>query len=463
MITAARNRVPSSADVVVIGGGPAGSSAANLLAHKGYDVVLLDKTTHPRLTVGESLLPHFWKYLDALGAAEDIMNAGFIKKSGGTAIWRGNVRQMRLMDFGYSRPPLHVERGEFDHILLKAAARRGVRVFERVVARKFESVDASERRVHYGDLESGEEGEIRCRFVVDGSGQSGVIANQLGFREFDRDLRFMSVWGYFEGGEYAAQDGLVCPFEKRREIPPTTVQEGIGDWGWCWHIAQKESTSVGLVLPPSQQAEFKASGANLEERFVEGCRRVSVVGELLREATLVPDSLYAIRDFAYHPTQLAGEGWYLVGDAAAFVDPINSAGVLTALYTGSAAAHCVDSSLKNASRSDYYARVYATLARQRLTLFRLSALPEGHNSYPEDYPIALEAARLDSALEQELLMVQTRLTDRAANLAPLLNLDSRLSYITSSRYKENVQLKRLNGEPFIAGRRSGAPAAGIAG
>ena len=446
------SRVPEKADVVVIGGGPAGSSAANLLAQSGYDVVLVDKTTHPRLTVGESLLPHFWKYLDALGAAKDIEDAAFILKSGGTAIWRDTVRQMRLMDFGYSRPPLHVERGEFDHILLKAAERNGAKVYERVVARKVEGIGGSEQRVCFGDLDSGEEGEIRCRFVVDGSGQTGVLANQLGFREFDRDLRFMSVWGYFTGGDYAAQGGLICPIEKRREIPPTTVQEGIGDWGWCWHIPQKESTSVGLVLPPSQQAAFKASGANLEARFLEGCRSVRVVGELLRDATLLPDSLYGIRDFAYHPTQLAGDGWFLVGDAAAFVDPINSAGVLTAFYTGSAAAQCVNASLRNKGRSAYYASVYSTLVRQRLTLFRLSALPEGHNSYPEDYPIALEAARLDSAVEQELLMVQTRLTDRSGNLAPLLALDRDLSYITSTRFKENVPLTRLDGTPFIPGR-----------
>ncbi|MBA3341012.1 MAG: tryptophan 7-halogenase [Gemmatimonadaceae bacterium] len=443
--------IPAKADVVVIGGGPAGSTAANLLAQKGYDVVLLEKTTHPRVTVGESLLPHFWKYLDALGAADDIRDAAFVKKSGGTAVWRGMVRQMRLMDFGYSRPPLHVERGEFDHILLKVAERMGVKVFERVVARKIAS-NGSQRRVSYGNLETGEEAEITCRFIVDGSGQTGVIANQLGFREFDRDLRFMSVWGYFENGDYAAQGGLVCPMEKRYEIPPTTVQAGIGDWGWCWHIPQKESTSVGLVLALSQQAEFKARGANLEERFLEGCRRAPVVGELLRDATLVPDALYGIRDFAYHPTQLAGEGWYLVGDAAAFVDPINSAGVLTAFYTGSAAAACVDGSLKNESRIDYYTKVYSRLVRPRLTLFRLSALPEGQNTYQEDYQIALKAARLDSAVEQELLMVQTRLTDRSLNLAPLVAIDSGLAYNThSNRYKENIQLTRLDSdEPFPA-------------
>src|ERR1043166_5170141 len=80
--------VPAKADVVVIGGGPAGSTAANLLAQKGYEVVLLDKARHPRLVVGESVLPHVWKYIDLAGAREDIEAANFIKKSGGTAIWR---------------------------------------------------------------------------------------------------------------------------------------------------------------------------------------------------------------------------------------------------------------------------------------------------------------------------------------------------------------------------------------
>ncbi|HYN83355.1 MAG TPA: tryptophan 7-halogenase [Gemmatimonadaceae bacterium] len=84
------DNIPEKADVVVIGGGPAGSTAANLLAHRGCDVVLLDQARHPRLMVGESILPHIWKYLDQLGAAEDIENAGFIRKSGGTLSGEGH-------------------------------------------------------------------------------------------------------------------------------------------------------------------------------------------------------------------------------------------------------------------------------------------------------------------------------------------------------------------------------------
>jgi flavin-dependent dehydrogenase len=437
--------IPTTADVVVIGGGPAGSSAANLLAQKGYEVVLLEKARHPRLTVGESLIPHFWKYLDELGATEDIRQAGFIVKTGGTAIWRGRIRQLALKSFGYDRPPLHVERGEFDHILLRVAQRQGAQVFERVAARKVH-LEGPYVRLSYEVLDGGGDGEIRCRYVIDASGQSAVLANQFGFREFDRDLRFMSIWGYFEDSDYVAQGGLICPWSMRREVPPTTVQAGIGEWGWCWHIAQKDSSSVGLVLAPSQQAEFKTLGKNLEQRLIEYCRRVPVVGDLLKDARFVPDSVYGIRDFAYRPTQLAGDRWYLAGDAAAFVDPINSAGVLTAFYTGSFAAMSVDSSLRNPARREYFATVFRELVRQRLTLFRLSALPEGVNSYPEDYPIAVRAAQLDSAREQELLLAQTKITDRPGNLAPLYALDNRLGFTESDKYKEVAQLTRIVAE-----------------
>src|SRR5947208_3172512 len=116
--------VPAKADIVVIGGGPAGSTAANLLAQKGYEVVLLEKARHPRNTVGESVLPHVWKYVDAAGATKEIEEAAFIHKSGGTTFWRGVIRQTALADFGFRRPSLHVERDEFDDILLRVATSR---------------------------------------------------------------------------------------------------------------------------------------------------------------------------------------------------------------------------------------------------------------------------------------------------------------------------------------------------
>jgi len=440
------NAVPAQADVVVIGGGPAGSTAASLLARKGYDVVLLDKVRHPRQTVGESVLPHVWNYLDLVGATGAIEQANFIQKSGGTAVWRGTIRQLTIADFGFKRPSLHVERDEFDEILLRASGRAGVRVFEEVTVRAV-LLGQEERGVAYVDRRSGaaEEGRVRCRYLVDASGQAAVIANQLGVREFDKDLRFTSVWGYYDDSAYVAQNGLICPWDMRRKVKPTTLQLGIGDWGWCWHIVQKEYTSVGLVLSPSQSAEFKASASTLEERFDLACRKLPIVEELLRPARLIGGSVLAIRDFAYRPVRLAGDGWFLAGDSSAFVDPINSAGVITACYIGFSAATAIDASLKKPARSRYYADVFSTLVKQRLALFRLSALPVGQNSYPEDIPIALKAAQLERASEQELLFAQTVLTDRSENLAVLHAMDRRLRYDEATGVRQVSRLTPWNG------------------
>jgi len=443
---------PATADVVVIGGGPAGSTAANALAKKGYEVVLLEQARHPRHTVGESVLPHFWKYAEELGVLDDIEQAGFVKKAGGLTFWRGELRQARLSDFGFSRPGMHVERDRFDHLLLQGAKRRGAQVFEEVRVQKvLRADDGRVCGVAYTDLQGRASGEIRCRFVVDGSGQAAVVANQLGFRHFDEDLRFMSVWGYYEGGDYVANGGVVHPFADRftEGCWPMTLVTGQGPWGWCWQIVQSEATSIGLVMPVSEVPSFKSHGTTLAERFEHQVRSLPVISSLLADAQRVPGPVHAVRDFAYRPTQLCGDGWYLAGDAAAFVDPINSAGVTVSFYTGFLASWAISASLDRPERADYYAGLFDNMVRRRLALYRISALPEGVNSYAEeDYPQALKAAQLSSALEQELLQVQCRLTHRSANLAPLLEQDERLNYRDTDRYQCLPHLVSAAGEPW---------------
>src|SRR5688500_16372139 len=141
--------VPSRCDVVVIGGGPGGSTAATLLGQSGYDVVLLEKAKHPRYNVGESLIPHFWKYCELTGADEQVEADGFIAKAGGTVVWDGVIRQMRFRDFGYARPALHVERDRFDKILLDYARAQGASVFEEVAVTGATLADAGQSSVSY--------------------------------------------------------------------------------------------------------------------------------------------------------------------------------------------------------------------------------------------------------------------------------------------------------------------------
>src|SRR5688572_3900963 len=101
--------IPSQCDVVVIGGGPAGSLVATYLSQKGYQVVLLEKQKHPRYLVGESVLPDVWKYFDEAGVSDQIMAEGFIQKAGGSVDWNGAMHRLSFKDFGYTRPALHVE------------------------------------------------------------------------------------------------------------------------------------------------------------------------------------------------------------------------------------------------------------------------------------------------------------------------------------------------------------------
>ena len=271
---------PQNADIVVIGGGPAGSTAANLLAQRGYDVVLLDAVKHPRNTVGESVLPHCWRYFDQLGATQDILDAKFLPKSGGMSVWNGNLTQMRMKDF-FSQPSLHVERDRFDKVLLDVAQRQGAQVFEEVKVREVLFDGDRATGVAYVDKASGDRGEISCKYVVDASGQAAVIANQRRFREFDPDLRFMCVWGYFDNSDHVSYGGLVHPFEDRwdEDKLPDTFFSHLGDWGWSWHITQSMHTSVGLVMPPSVAAKFRAMPGTLEERYAAFCARVPANAE----------------------------------------------------------------------------------------------------------------------------------------------------------------------------------------
>lgn len=425
--------IPKRCDVVVIGGGPAGSTVSTMLRQAGYEVVLFDKAKHPRYTVGESLIPHFWKYAEQIGVDKKIDGDGFIAKAGGTVIWNGIIRQMQFKDFGYKRPALHVERDRFDHILLEHARANEVQVFEEVSALKCnldhgENVSVTYRR-------NGEKGadEIACRFIVDASGQGAVLAKQLGIRVIDEGFRFMSIWGYFKDSKYFAADGKAHAFEELRKVPPTTFVSNIDGWGWLWHIPQRESTSVGLILPQEQMKALKGSDEALEAYFLRRCYEIPYLNRLLEHAQYCEGSFHVVRDYSYRPTQLAGPGFFLLGDAAAFIDPIFSIGVVLAMFSAGLATWAIDRSFKKPSQAEDSRALFTRHFQNRLEVSRALALPS--YGYSDDAINNVRTSiKWETSLELELMHVVSTLTTRSENFVNMLGAED-AQKIKSNKYR----------------------------
>lgn len=409
--------IPKKADVVVIGGGPAGSMAAGLLSQKGFDVVLLEKARHPRPTVGESILPHFWKFTDMLGdASNKIESANFVKKAGGIVKWNGSLMRTRFKEFGHDRTPLHVNRDLFDKILLDTSRECGAQVFEETAVNKVEIDRPLRKVVHYRAGGDGATGQIESKFVVDASGQAAVIAKQQGFRIFDDELRFSAMWGYYQSSRYLDYEGNLHSFENRFDISPVTFVESIGDWGWTWNILLRDRVSVGIILPAERVRELKSNGGGLDSRFQAVVAETPYLSRLLDGAHFLPGSVRVIRDYAYKPVKLTVNDCYLVGDAAAFVDPINSAGVTFGMYAAVLAAWSIERAMKKNANRELCQKMFEDQYRKRLDIFRLVALPTTRRLSDAETDKLCSAFRQFSEAEKQLALTTTILTNRSENV-----------------------------------------------
>jgi flavin-dependent dehydrogenase len=415
--------IPASCDVVVVGGGPAGSMTAAYLARAGYDVLLLEKERHPRNTVGESLIPDFWKYCDEAKVTPKLEAEGFLRKAGGTVDWQGATSRLAFKDFGYRRPALHVERDRFDHILLTHARECGARVLEQVTVQEIELLGEQRARVACRAQGEAAAARVDCRFVVDASGQNSILARQLDLRVIDEDFRFMSVWGYFHGSKYLAPDGNMYPHAEAARTPPTTYVSsvpGTGAWGWCWHITLRPWTSVGLVVPIEATRAVKAGDGAWEGYLLQKCEAMPRMRELLAAARLEPGSVRVVRDYSYSVKRVAGPGYFLVGDAAGFVDPIFSIGVVLGMYGAQAAAWAIDRSLRRPENTAQNQAIYASQLQSRVQLSRALALPK----YEAGSAATLEARQAMQFADgnaKKLIRAASALTERSEHFHALVD------------------------------------------
>ncbi len=319
-------------DVIVMGGGPAGATAATLVAAGGQRVILLERQRETGFKIGESLMPETYRTFSRLGLLDRLRASSFPRKHSVQFFSKSGRPSspfyFQETDPGAGSVTWQVLRRDFDAMLLANARGHGVEVIQGGVVR--DVLFEGGRAVGVSaDLGPGGPRELRASVVVDATGQSALLARRLGLREVDPKLRKAAVFSHFEG---ALRDGGID--EGATLVLHTEQQES-----WFWYIPLPDDrVSVGVVGSVDYLVTGRAGG--LQRIFDEEVARCAPLRPRLAGARRVMDFL-ATRDFSYRSRQIAGDGWVLVGDAFGFLDPIYSSGVLLACSSGEQAADAI--------------------------------------------------------------------------------------------------------------------------
>jgi len=324
---------PHGTDVVVIGGGPAGSTVSTLIAQHGYRVEVFERERRARFHIGESLIPQTYWVLDRLKMLDKMKTSHFIKKYSVQFV-NENGRLSEPFYFVDHKPhessqTWQVKREEFDDLLLRNAEEQGVKVHRgvRVLEVLFDGGRAVGVRLQEED---GGEREVRARVVVDASGQSSMIMDRLRLREWVPVLKKAALWTYFQG---AYRD-------TGRDEGATLVLATKGKKGWFWYIPLHDDVmSVGVVAGYDYLFKDRPN-KDPETIYFEEVERCPGLKPRLANARRVEPFRIA-KEYSYRSRQAAGDGWVLAGDAFGFLDPLYSSGVLLALTSGQLAADAV--------------------------------------------------------------------------------------------------------------------------
>lgn len=325
----------SNTDVVVIGGGPAGSTTATLIAQKGYRVRLFEREKFPRFHIGESLIPETYWVLERLKMLDKMKQSCFTKKHSVQFV-NAQGKQSAPFYFFDNKPhecsqTWQVVRSEFDLMLLRNAQEQGADVLEetRVLEVIFDNERAAGVKIQKKD---GTVEEVRASVVVDASGQSTMLQNRLKLRVWDPVLNKGAVWTYWEG---AYRD-------TGKDEGATIVIQTPNKQGWWWYIPLHNNiVSLGVVAPFDYLFKGRGGHEQIYQEEVALCPAVQQRIATGRRST----GYFATKDYSYRSKQCAGDGWVLVGDAFGFLDPLYSSGVLLALKSGQLAADAIGAGL----------------------------------------------------------------------------------------------------------------------
>lgn len=344
-----------SCDVLVIGGGPAGSTVSALLASRGIDTLVLEKDRHPRFHIGESLLPRNMDLLRRLGLEEEIRRIGVLKR-GADFTCPGDDRHV-VYDFSEALAPdeptaFQVRRAEYDEILIRNAERSGARVFEETRMTAFELGEAGVSATARGP--EGTDYEIDAAYLIDASGRDSVLSRKLDLRRRDPNHASAAVFGHFDGVRPR-------PGEEAGNISVYWF-----DAGWFWVIPlQAGCTSVGMVCHPDY---LKGREGDLESLFRRTVETVPDLSARMSGAE-ARTALQGTGNFSYRSERMTGPRYFLVGDANAFIDPVFSSGVYLAMQGAEYAAEAVAACLADPAGAVRYRRRYERRVRRGLSTF----------------------------------------------------------------------------------------------
>ncbi len=326
-------------DVIVMGGGPAGSSVASMLAREGRSVILFEKAIFPRHHIGESLMTDTYWTFRRMGVIEKLKQSPFVRKY---SVQFANAAGKESRPFYFFEAVHHesavtwqVNRAHFDHLLIDHAAEQGATVHQGVLVKEvlFEGDRAIGVEV---EMQDGSRQKFYSKVVVDATGQSAMLSNKFRWRVRDPKLKKAVLYSYFKNAHREPDLNGGATLVLRTEK---------GSNGWFWYIPlENDITSVGIVADPEYLVQGR--GQDLAKIFheeiekCEPCRRRVEGGERV-------DKIYSILDYSYRSKQNAGNGFILIGDAYGFLDPIYSSGVLLALKMAELATDAIHDAFKH--------------------------------------------------------------------------------------------------------------------
>jgi flavin-dependent dehydrogenase len=326
-------------DVIVIGGGPAGSSVASILAREGRQVVLFEKERFPRHHIGESLMTDTYWTFRRMGLLEKLKQSPFVRKY---SVQFANSAGKESRPFYFFEANHHecavtwqVTRSAFDQMLIEHAADQGATVYQETQIKRV-LFDQSRARGVEARMQDGSLQQFQAPVVVDATGQTAMLSNKLGWRVRDPKLKKAVLYSYFKGAHREPDLNGGATLVLR--TPP-------GSNGWFWYIPlENDITSVGIVADPDYL--HKDRGKDLGKIFYEEIEKCESCRRRVSGATRT-DKIYSIIDYSYRSKSCAGDGFMLIGDAYGFLDPIYSSGVLLALKMAELAADSIHDAFNN--------------------------------------------------------------------------------------------------------------------